>query len=252
MIKISFNKIVFISSGLIFLILFYFAPSLFSHFFRPDNGFFLRRLDLFRIFAYLAIFFLCFHFLFAFKEKSRFEPFRLKFRENRFVKGGWLTLYKLVLVAILGAGTFWAVNLEIKGLAAEYYFCDLQQAIPQNKFIVALDSYHFIKEVKPHFGYYDRQFISIMLSWSRRINEKPFFALFNKEYWKILPQIRTDNFDDLLAKANIYASFAMEDGKYFGQAEEAYKKLSLMRPESMAVKWLYADLLSAKNAAGKK
>jgi tetratricopeptide (TPR) repeat protein len=143
-----------------------------------------------------------------------------------------IKLTKMFLVIGIATIIYILINSQIKLLTADYYFRELRESRNQNQYFSAIKMYEFIKEDIKKYGVYDRQFVGIMSPWLEEFDNPGFRKYGEEKLAQILPQIKSDNYDDIYTRAKIYKTLANDKNKeYFNLAESEFKKLIALSPE---------------------
>jgi tetratricopeptide (TPR) repeat protein len=139
---------------------------------------------------------------------------------------------KMILVIGLAVIIYILINNQIKLLTADYYFMQLRESRLSNQYFSAIKMYEFIKEDIKKYGVYDRQFVGIMSPWLDEFDNPGFKKYGEEKLAQILPQIKSDNYDDIYTRAKIYKTLANDNNKeFFNLAEAELKKLISVSPE---------------------
>jgi len=159
--------------------------------------------------------------------------------ENKVIK----KIIKILIVLLLVFGIYGIVNYEAKKILADHYYMEMRRANLENRYGLMKEMYQYIKEIDDNNSFYNHAYIQMTMSWVRRFDNEYYNNLVKDDFVRILSKIKTDNFNDLKVKAQIYEFLASYDESNLDKAEESYKKMIELSPNMPLAHRLYANFL---------
>jgi len=152
--------------------------------------------------------------------------------ENRRLPG---KIISLCLIIIISGVVFYQISRELKTLIADHYFSEFKWSRDYNKYFNALEMYKFIRELNIYDRYYQREIAEILADWLDNLPGDLFKRPGKEIITRELNSATSDNYDDVIVRAKIFAALAMPGREeYFNQAEDNFKEAIALTPEMPA------------------
>lgn len=135
-------------------------------------------------------------------------------------------ILKLFFALTLSGLIFYQINQELKYLKADHYFVYLNQAYTINHYFKVLELNNYIKEANIKADYYDKNIADVISAFVENNEGEHYKKLGNNELDLILQRTKTNNYSDILTRAEIF--FAFGD---FDEAEALFKRAIELSPE---------------------